>query len=41
MAIVGHSTQTIHHQYAHLEVQDLRRAMESALPDVTKAKVTK
>jgi len=41
MAIVGHSTQTIHHQYAHLEVQDLRRAMEAALPDVTKAKAAK
>jgi integrase len=38
MAIVGHSTQTIHHQYAHLEVGDLRKAMEAALPDVKGAK---
>jgi hypothetical protein len=35
MQIVGHSTEHIHRRYAHLEVHDLRRAMESALPDVT------
>jgi hypothetical protein len=26
----------IHRQYAHLDVEDLRRAMEGKLPDVTK-----
>lgn len=35
MQIVGHSSEDIHRQYAHLDVEDLRRAMEGNLPDVT------
>ena len=41
MQIVGHASEDIHRQYAHLDVEDLRRAMEGHLPDVTKATVTK
>jgi len=36
MQIVGHASEDIHRQYAHLDVEDLRRAMEGKLPDVTK-----
>jgi integrase len=37
MQIVGHASADIHRQYVHLDVEDLRRAMEGKLPDVSTA----